>query len=85
MKPLKTVLALVLVLTAGGIPGGALAAIPAAGVTPSSLTFGAANPEPPYPAQTITFTNTGDASLVISNITDRQPLVWLGQRLCPDQ
>jgi hypothetical protein len=50
-----------------------MAAAPAARLTPSSLTFGVANPEVPYAAQTVTLSNIGDANLVISNITVDNP------------
>jgi hypothetical protein len=72
MKVVKTIVALAVLLVAV-IPSRAMAAAPAAGVSPSSVTFGSQNPEGPYPPQTVTLTNSGDAPLVISNMTIENP------------
>ena len=72
MKLVKAGLAGALVVFAG-IPMGATAAAPAARLAPSSLTFGAENPAGPYPPQSVTLSNSGDASLIISNVTIENP------------
>ena len=72
MKLVKAGLAGALVVFAG-IPMGATAAAPAARLAPSSLTFGAENPAGPYPPQSVTVSNSGDASLIISNVTIENP------------
>ena len=61
-----------------GFPTSATASAPAASVAPSSLTFGMQNPEGPYPPQLVTLTNSGDAPLVISNITIENPTTSSG-------
>lgn len=42
---------------------------PAAHLSAGSVTFGESNPVGPYPAQVVSVSNTGDATLVISNIS----------------
>src|SRR5919204_1622499 len=51
------------------MPTGANAGSAAAKLSPASITFGLQNPEGPYPPQSVTVSNSGDAPLVISNIT----------------
>jgi hypothetical protein len=72
MKAVKTIVVAALVLVAG-IPTSATAAAPAASVAPLPVIFGSQNPEGPYPPQGVTVTNSGDAPLVISNITVENP------------
>src|SRR3989441_4117762 len=72
MKLVKFGLAGALVVFAS-MPMGAGAAAPAAMLAPSSLTFGAENPAGPYPPQSVTLSNSGDASLIISNIHIENP------------
>jgi len=70
---IRLIVALGAVLAALCVPGGAVASAPGVTLTPSSLTFGSPNPEGPYPSQGFTITNSGDAPLVISNITVEAP------------
>lgn len=68
MRSGKAIIALGMLLGAM-VPIGASAAAPAGKLSPSSVTFGSQNPEGPYPPQAVTISNSGDAPLVISNIT----------------
>ena len=65
----RLVVAIGVILAALGAPSTALASGPAIQLSPSSLVFGAQNPEGPFPSQTFTVTNSGDATLVISSVT----------------
>ena len=51
------------------IPLGVSAAAPLAKLSPSAVIFGSQNPQGPYPPQSVTLSNSGDAPLVVSNIT----------------
>jgi hypothetical protein len=72
MKVVKTMLSVALILAAVA-PVAASAGAPVAKLNPSSLAFGADNPAGPYPPQSVTLSNAGDATLVISNITVENP------------
>jgi hypothetical protein len=69
MMLLKPILTMAAVLVAVGIPGTVVAAAPVAKLTASSLNFGSQNPQGPYPPQSVTLSNAGDAVLLINNIT----------------
>lgn len=77
MKVVKAVVALAVLLLAS-IPTSATAAAPAASLAPSSIVFGSQNPEGPFPPQSVTVTNSGDAPLVISSITIENPAAGSG-------
>ena len=61
------------ILISTGMPSGAWAAGPAVTLNPASLTFGTANPSGPYPTQSAAVVNSGDAPLILSNITVENP------------
>jgi hypothetical protein len=69
MKPIRPIVVGTAILAAVAIPTGASAAAPAARLTPLTVTFGSPNPQGPYPPQLVTLTNSGDAPLLINNIT----------------
>lgn len=61
------------ILISTGLPNGVSAAGPAVTINPSSLTFGTTNPAGPYPTQSTAIVNSGDASLMLTNITVENP------------
>src|SRR5438067_815885 len=61
------------ILISTGMPSGASAAGPAVTLDPASLTFGTTNPSGPYPTQSAALVNSGDAPLILSNITVENP------------
>src|SRR2546426_740043 len=73
MKLVKSFAVASTILISIGLPNGASAAGPAVTINPASLTFGTANPAGPYPTQSAVVVNSGDAPLILSNITVENP------------
>src|SRR5256885_8541921 len=73
MKLVKSFAVACTILISTSMPIGAAAAAPTVPITPSSLTFGTANPAGPYPTQSASVVNAGDAPLILSNITVENP------------
>ena len=73
MKPAKRFVVASAILISTGMPVGVSAAGPSVTINPASLTFGTANPAGPYPTQSAAVVNSGDAPLILSNITVENP------------
>lgn len=73
MKLGKSIVLSCTLLISTGLPSSVWAAGPAATFNPATLTFGTTNPAGPYPTQSASVINAGDAPLTLSNITVENP------------